>query len=190
MKEAKQLELFELDEQQDVHKEESHLKVVEDVQATETVEVKVEEKYVLASFPKRAFAFIMDILIIKMIMSAFWGLSKPAFFLIASKYISSDRLNSSQQIFLLLVESALMLWYFSISTYLTGSTPGKFFVNTKVVKDERNKSQELTLRDVLVRHGSYFLSYVIFFVGFLFPLFRKDHKALHDMIAGTRVVNR
>jgi len=66
-------------------------------------------------------------------------------------------------------------------------TPGKKAFNLEVVDAK-------TLRDVplwrlVIRFISYFLSMVTI-IGFFIPLMREDRRALHDLIAGTSVIEK
>jgi uncharacterized RDD family membrane protein YckC len=53
-----------------------------------------------------------------------------------------------------------------------------------VAKDVRS----LTTRQAIIRVLVTPLSFLLFFVGFWLALFRRDRRALHDLIAGTAVV--
>ena len=66
-----------------------------------------------------------------------------------------------------------------------GQTPGKKVMNIKVVMDD---GSNLDVVKAIIRMVGYFISTIIIFIGYLFPLWREDKKALHDLIANTIVV--
>lgn len=67
-----------------------------------------------------------------------------------------------------------------------GATPGKMLLNLKVV-DGRTGSH-LKLSQTIVREIFKFLSLLILGGGFFMAAFRVDRKALHDLIANTKVI--
>ena len=76
--------------------------------------------------------------------------------------------------------------YFTISTgSKLQASPGKNIVGLKVIT---NDGSRITYVRSFVRTCSYALSYVTFLIGFVLAAFTKEKKALHDMVAQTRVV--
>ncbi len=73
----------------------------------------------------------------------------------------------------------LVLWHKS------GQTPGKKLAKIRVVDARRLKRAPYW--KLLLRFIGYFLS-LITLVGFFIPLMRKDHRALHDLISDTCVI--
>lgn len=74
---------------------------------------------------------------------------------------------------------------YSIFLCKSGQTPGKKAYDVKVVDkdDERISFLKAYMRYIL------FLFSAAIVVGVLMPLFRKDKKALHDMILGTKLID-
>lgn len=97
-----------------------------------------------------------------------------------------------------------LLWVFVIGFYVlpfvmqgayhiafTGSawqaTPGKRLVGIKVVDED---GQRITLARSTGRWFAAALSYLTFYIGFLMAAFTDRKRALHDMVASTRVVDQ
>ena len=78
--------------------------------------------------------------------------------------------------------------YFTFSVGLFGNTVGKRIMNIKVVKELADRP--LTLGEAYWRSLAYLMSSWTYMIGFILPWFRKDKKALHDLLCGTRVVQR
>jgi uncharacterized RDD family membrane protein YckC len=81
--------------------------------------------------------------------------------------------------------TALGVWsfvYFAYSLATTGRTIGKAIVGTRVYRAD---GADLGAWRAMVRVLAMSLSFVLFGVGLLFILVRKDRRALHDLIAGT-----
>ncbi|OQW52431.1 MAG: hypothetical protein A4S09_08745 [Proteobacteria bacterium SG_bin7] len=69
-----------------------------------------------------------------------------------------------------------------------GATPGKLVLGLRVVSVETGGDLSLIqifLREILGK----FFSFFFFGFGFLLSFFRKDGRALHDLISGSRVVS-
>ena len=67
-----------------------------------------------------------------------------------------------------------------------GTTPGKRFVNIKIVDAQTLK--DIDNKQAITRSIGYIASSIIPFGGFLMIAFRKDKKGLHDILAGTAVI--
>ncbi len=81
------------------------------------------------------------------------------------------------------------LWYVVGGWARTGRTPGKALLRLSVVPSgSYEPTPGIGLQKAFVRFLAYNLSGAVLGVGFLLVLFRKDRRALHDLIAGTRVV--
>lgn len=81
-----------------------------------------------------------------------------------------------------------VLGWFYFSLFLSSkmnATLGKKLLKLQVVdlQGERNTFGKATLRYI-----GYYLSAIILFIGYLMVLFRKDKRALHDLLAGTIVI--
>jgi uncharacterized RDD family membrane protein YckC len=75
--------------------------------------------------------------------------------------------------------------YCAYSLAADGRTLGMAIVGLRAVtKDGR----PLTTRQAIIRVLVTPLSFLLFFIGFWLALFRRDRRALHDLIAGTAVV--
>ena len=67
-----------------------------------------------------------------------------------------------------------------------GTTPGKRLVGIKIVDAKNYK--DITNKQAITRSLGYIPSTLIFGIGFLMVLFRKDKRALHDLLADTVVI--
>ncbi len=86
---------------------------------------------------------------------------------------------------LMLVQLALLAW--------RGQSVGKLLLGLRIVREPDGGPPGVT-RAFLIRGGAPFMIEQIPFVGFLFWvvdscfIFREDHRCLHDLLAGTKVV--
>ena len=81
------------------------------------------------------------------------------------------------------------VFYLPLSWALTGQSVGKAILGLRVVRRGAESSTEpLALWRCFVRGTGYWLSAVPFGLGFLLAAFDKEHRTLHDRLAGTRVV--
>jgi uncharacterized RDD family membrane protein YckC len=83
---------------------------------------------------------------------------------------------------------ALWLCYFAVGWGLFGATPGKWAAGIKVV-DHKGRCPIGLTRGVM-RLVAYGVSSITLGLGHLLLVFRSDRRALHDILAGTRVVRR
>jgi len=67
-----------------------------------------------------------------------------------------------------------------------GATPGKKFVHIKIVDAKTFK--DITNKQAITRSLGYIPSTLLFGIGFFMVAFRKDKRALHDLLAGTAVI--
>jgi uncharacterized RDD family membrane protein YckC len=88
------------------------------------------------------------------------------------------------------VGMCVALWwcYFVVGWGLLGATPGKWIAGLRVV-DHRGRAPIGVTRAVL-RLFAYSVSSLTFGIGHIMLVFRADRCALHDLLAGTRVVCR
>lgn len=152
-----------------------------------------------AGFLRRFAAFIVDSFILGIAM---WALILLMVLLlgfgvagIATMFESSSRGG---------VPEGPLLWVFVIGFYVlpilmqgayhiafTGSawqaTPGKRLLGIKVVDED---GQRITLARSTGRWFAAALSYLTFYIGFLMAAFTDRKRALHDMVASTRVVDQ
>lgn len=89
----------------------------------------------------------------------------------------------------------IMLIVFALLNYIalaawTGRTIGKWATGLRIVHaDDKGVSHEVGFTRVLLRHTiGYALSFITFGLGFLLAAFHPNGRALHDLIAGTIVV--
>lgn len=75
-------------------------------------------------------------------------------------------------------------WYFW--TRQNGQTPGKKVMSLQVVKAD---GSELSDVDALIRAVGYYVSGLVFGLGYIWALFDDEKRTWHDMFAGTRVIN-
>ena len=81
------------------------------------------------------------------------------------------------------------VFYLPLSWALTGQSVGKAILGLRVVRRGAESSTErLALWRCFVRGTGYWLSAVPLGFGFLLAAFDKEHRALHDRLAGTRVI--
>lgn len=107
-----------------------------------------------------------------------------------------DRLASaaSEPLWLAHASGILGLWialwwcYFVVGWGLLGATPGKWAMGIRIT-DYRQRCPIGPARGML-RLAAYCVSSVTFEWGHLLVLLRVDRRALHDILAGTRVVRR
>ena len=68
-----------------------------------------------------------------------------------------------------------------------GSTPGKIYCGLAV---RHQSGLKLTYKEAAIRGFGKYLSWVLFMIGYLLAFFRKDRKALHDLIVDSMVVDK
>jgi uncharacterized RDD family membrane protein YckC len=84
-----------------------------------------------------------------------------------------------------LIVASYTLWafaYFSVSLAATGRTIGKAILGVMVVRADGSK---LSGGRAMLRTVAFPLSFVVFGIGLLIGLFRRDRRELHDLIADT-----
>lgn len=67
-----------------------------------------------------------------------------------------------------------------------GQTPGQMIMKTKIVDFETGN--DITISQTFLRMFGYLLCNFMFGLGFLVMFFRKDKRALHDLISYTAVI--
>ena len=84
----------------------------------------------------------------------------------------------------------IALWwcYFAVGWGLVGATPGKLCFGLRIV-DHRGR-RPIGLSRAFLRLAAYSVSSVTFGLGHTLIVLRPDHRALHDLLAGTWVVHR
>lgn len=74
-------------------------------------------------------------------------------------------------------------WYFL--SRRDGQTPGKFAMGIRVI---RTDGAEISDVDALIRGVGYYVSNLVFSLGFIWALFDKNNQTWHDKMARTYVV--
>jgi uncharacterized RDD family membrane protein YckC len=88
----------------------------------------------------------------------------------------------------ILVYFMVVFAYYLFPMTLTGATIGKRLFDVKVVYV--HNSEDLTLPTIFMREFTFkTISMVIFMLGYILPFVRQDKRALHDLLAKTRVIN-
>ena len=82
---------------------------------------------------------------------------------------------------------AVVCAYYAYFYTQKGWSPGKKVVGLRVLNAA--DGTRLTIGQSIGREMAKFLSGVIFGIGFLMAAFRKDKRALHDLMAGSQVVH-
>jgi uncharacterized RDD family membrane protein YckC len=141
----------------------------------EVLEERKIDNTIYAPFLSRVFALVMDMFLIIMpitfIVGIFFGYE-------ALKNPELNPMAGNIQMILSLVVTVLF-WFF------VGQTPGKKAFKLRVVDSKTLKKANLF--QLTIRYLGYFLS-MITLIGFFIPLFRKDKRALHDLISRTAVI--
>lgn len=162
------------------------------------------EKYELhfAPLPNRIIAFIIDALIaslpIALLTRAFFAFFIMPFMPVVilsmatvTAYTSSPNLQS-ERIYGTLALAFYVLYPIISLLLLKGQTVGKLVMKIKVVRQD---GSPLRLTDILAREtlGKLFVNGISFgiasLVSFIWSLVSNQHKTVHDVIGGTRVVN-
>ena len=131
-------------------------------------------KYLYSRFSFRIKAFITDMFMIYM----------PIMYLITYVVLNGkDELQASQIAPLMAVSLYGLIYAFLVSKF--GQTPGKKAYDMKIVDDKTGK--QIGFFRALARFVA-FLFTAATLLGLFLPFYRKDKKALHDLICSTLVV--
>lgn len=161
----------------------------------ESAEVIQGHEVVYAGPWKRLAAYMIDSIIVGVTYSLISGvLLVLGIAVSASSGMFSD---SSENIglavmamvgmFYLIIGVVSCLYYAGMESSRLQATLGKLAVGIKVVDEH---GQRLSKLRALGRWAASFVSYATFFVGYLMIIFTDRKRGLHDMIAGTQVVDR
>src|SRR3989344_4770988 len=139
---------------------------------------------IYASFFRRFFAYILDIFI-----------CFPLFllFLTIFVYFLVNLLNIHKEIIFAYIDNlpslpfnyVAFVYYSTFFLYLFSTTPGKYLLHVKVIKDNNTK---LDLITVLVRSLLQPLSTILFGIGYVSVIKDDQKRAWHDKIAHTVVI--
>jgi uncharacterized RDD family membrane protein YckC len=125
---------------------------------------------------KRFIAVVLDLMIISVLMIIISPVIGP------SPELQTGQIKPDRATIIIGVISYL---YFMIFQILFDGTPGKLIVRIKIVRTD-------TDRPSILQHAVRTICYPlsgIFCIGFLMIIFTGDRRGLHDLIAGTRVIN-
>ncbi|MDO4260997.1 MAG: RDD family protein [Eubacteriales bacterium] len=140
---------------------------------------------VFAGFWVRLAAFLIDSLLVSALL-----LFARLFLFLLSLFPAGDLLNGHLLFQYSLSDMVLYgcgALYYILFTYFTGVTPGKRLLNLRVVT--AGGGRELSLLCVVYRETvGRFLSGFLLGIGYLMAGIDREKRALHDMLADTRVV--
>ncbi len=147
---------------------------------TEQIVVNFDAERLKTPFSLRCGAILIDYILLvavpvsSLIIGRLMGI-EPA------KLLNSEVSNAGWLITILLI-----LTNFVILPLFSGQSIGKMLTGLRIVKTDGNTP---SLPALLLRHLiGYPLSFLIFGLGFLLPVFNQKGRALHDFLAGTVVV--
>ena len=135
----------------------------------------------VAGSVSRFLAFLADTVIIAALFALGTLLAQAAIQVVINEDLTIDETRTW-------VVVAYALWWFtymSASLAATGRTIGKALLGLLVVDADGTRLQG---RRAMLRSLAFPLSFLVFGVGFLIGLFRRDRRELHDLIAGTAVI--
>ena len=139
-----------------------------------TNEQEEKQKYIYARFVDRIKAFITDMFMIYM----------PIMYFITYIVLSGkDDFQGSEIAPLIAVTTYALIYSIFLSKF--GQTPGKKAYDLKVVDSKTGKG--IDFFKALFRFVM-FLFTMTTVLGIFLPFYRKDNKALHDLVCGTLVV--
>jgi uncharacterized RDD family membrane protein YckC len=134
-----------------------------------------------AGFVTRFTGFAIDAVTILLL----FAIAGHVFDYLASAVFGADASLSDAPVLSAIALAGWAFLYCAYSLSADGRTLGMALVGLRAVaKDGRS----LTTRQAIIRVLVTPLSFLLFFVGFWLALFRRDRRALHDLIAGTAVV--
>jgi uncharacterized RDD family membrane protein YckC len=141
-----------------------------------------------ASFFQRLVAFLIDAawlgLLITLLLYLFYG--DQIFATVNNNFIftSYSLENFQWQIFLINDLLPALLFIFFWLKY--AATPGKLILDCEIVNAKDGKP--ITFQQALLRYLGYFVSTLVFGLGFLWIFWDKRKQGWHDKIAGTVVI--
>jgi uncharacterized RDD family membrane protein YckC len=130
-----------------------------------------------AGFWIRALALVLDLVVFALVQTALGRLSRA---LLGPGDDGGIPARAAVTLFTLLFTAA----YTTTLHTLGGQTIGKSLLRVRVVAAD---GAAVTFGPALLRYFAYFVSAVPLGLGFLMAGMRRDKRALHDLIAGTRV---
>ncbi len=135
----------------------------------------------VAGFVSRASAFAIDAVLVTVTLGLI-GLVIVSITDLFDRFLPRDvRFDA---IYLIAIPFLVAIYYVGMWT-LAGATVGKWILGLRVVRAD---GYPPTFLRSLIRFIGYFLSAIVFFLGFLWVLVDEEHRAWHDDLAGTWVV--
>lgn len=140
-----------------------------------------------AGFWRRVSAFWIDLFLVEIITLFFLWLALAA----ENLALAQDTMEGFLSYYLEMgtlhnrISTFLFLTYFSFFTFYGGQTPGKMVWRLRVVTTD---GLPLSWLRAVGRTFAYYLSFFTLGLGFLLAAFPPAKRALHDYVAGTRVV--
>lgn len=86
---------------------------------------------------------------------------------------------------ILTAQALVMMLYSVVFVGWRGQTPGKILLRLKIIRVDGG---EVDYVAAFIRWIGYWISTVTLYIGFIMAAFTTNKRALHDMIAGTRVI--
>jgi uncharacterized RDD family membrane protein YckC len=146
-----------------------------------------------AGFFARLAAFILDMLVLWFLVFLLWpGIAAFAHITIPpppEQFTSTDQLMDYMKLLqpVLLVFEVLRLLYEIVFNGTFGATLGKMAIGARIVRMDGSR---IGYGIAAARWLGERLSDFLFFAGYLFIAFRPDKRALHDLLVGTRVIQK
>jgi uncharacterized RDD family membrane protein YckC len=129
----------------------------------------------------RAAGAVLDIAIVLGLFAA----GVAGFDLLARVVVGSSVTTDWTGLVSIAVFAAWAFFYMYVSLAIAGRTPGKGIIGLRVVNAD---GSPLAARRALLRTLAFPLSALLAGLGFALLLVQREHRALHDLIAGTAVV--
>ena len=151
--------------------------------------------YKYAGFWRRLVAFSIDSTITIFIFSILFTIASLSFFFGAISGNSRDMLaglTDPTGFYPIMIFSYVFfiftnLAYFTYFHGATGQTPGKMLLGLQVVSVD---GARISFGVAFLRASAYFISFIIYLLGFIWVAFDKKKQGWHDKIAGTVVIIR
>jgi len=150
--------------------------------------------YALATVSKRFIALLVDSVILMVLGAIFGGIYGVMFGASMPMPAYSDFNSAYMEAFLQVQMAGMMIgivinaiYHVFFMTRTNGQTPGKQLLGIRVVKKD---GTPITIGDALLRNViGYWVSGIVFYLGYFWANFDSENQAWHDKIAGTVVVD-